>query len=347
KTGAQRQADLVKMMLVNPILTLQQKAPMLQADTSTETRVMHLPSGRTISYAEYGNPKGMPILFCHAITGCRMMMPVASVNSGKAGFRLIVPDRAGYGLTSPAQSDPMQQWLEDMRHFLPQLGISKCCIAGHSAGGAYAMAMAVEFPDIVNHLCLISSVAPLRNLQDADYLLPVSRMVVHLARNNPEAARAFLKLSMQTALKEPDSYLRLITNSSPDLDKEVLGNAGLKQHLLDAFRETSRQGVGHMVDELMYISTRWKVDPAKIPCPVSIWHGMEDKHAPFPLVRHFHARLKQVVHTSWMEGAGHYMLFHHWSAIEKQLCTKKKGKSGANTLALLAWASSLLFGKHL
>ncbi|MDQ6966241.1 MAG: hypothetical protein Q9M23_04895, partial [Mariprofundaceae bacterium] len=80
---------------------------------------------------------------------------------------------------------------------------------------------------------------------------------------------------------------------------------------------------------------------------VSIWHGTEDKHAPFPLVRHFHTRLKQVVYTSWMKGAGHYMLFHHWPAIEKQLCTKKKGKSGAGTLALLAWASSLLFGKHL
>ena len=348
KTGAERQADLDKMVFINPILALQQKPPALQSGISSKTRVMRLPSGRTISYAEYGDPIGMPVLFCHAITGCRLMLPVESISRGKCGFRLIAPDRAGYGLSSPALQDPMQQWLEDMRHFLQQLGISECCVAGHSAGGVYAMALAVEYPDIVNHLCLISSIAPLRNLADAAHLLPINRMVIHLARSNPEAARAFLKLSMQAALKEPDSYLKLITNSSPDMDREVLEDAGLKQHLHEAFRETTRQGIGHIIDELMYISTRWRISAGAIACPVSIWHGKQDKHSPFTLIDRFRNRLKQVVHTSWMEGAGHYMLFHHWPAIENQLCPKKKAKPDAAIPAvLLAWVASLPLGQCL
>lgn len=322
KTGAERQADLVKMVLINPILTLQQNAPP-QCSPSKESNVIRLPSGRILSYAEFGNPNGEPLLFCHALTGGRLMLPVDAAGGVKTRFRLIAPDRAGYGFSSQAQGDPMQQWLEDMRQFLPQLGIRQCCVAGHSAGGAYAMALAVDLPDIVNHLCLISSVAPLRNLDDAAHLLPVNRMVLHLARSNPEAARAFIRLSMLAALREPDSYLKLITNSSPDMNREVADNAALKQHLLDAFRETTRQGIAHLIDELMYISTRWRLNPARIPCPVSIWHGTQDKHSPFPLMLHFQSRVKQLEQTRWIKDSGHYILFHHWSAIEKQLCTKK------------------------
>jgi len=328
KTSTQRQADLIKMVLINPILTLQQSDNNLSQEVqpSAHTRIMRLPSGRTLSYAEHGDPKGKPLLFCHPITGCRLMLPKDSGMLKKHRLRLIVPDRAGYGLSSPAETDPMQQWLQDMHHFLPLVGIDQYGLIGHSAGGAHAMALASEQPDKVRHLCLISSVAPLSDIENASELLPVNRMIVHLARNNPCAARSFLKLSLQAALKKPDSYFKLITNSVPDLDKEVLNNPQLKQLLLDTFSETTRQGNKHLIEETMYLSTLWQVRPEQISCPVSIWHGTEDKHAPFSLMQAFSRSLGQVEETKWYEGAGHYMLFLYWDEIVENLCRKNKNK---------------------
>jgi len=327
KTGTRRQADLVKMVLVNPILTLQQRSSP-QAGKSpnrlNDTLIARLPSGRTLSYAEYGDPKGKAVLFCHAITGCRLMVPADKARLARMKIRLIAPDRAGYGFSSPANENCMQQWLEDMRHFLPMMNVSSCCAIGHSAGGAHAMALAAAFPALVERLCLISSVAPLRNVTDTRHMLPINRMVIHLARSNPEAARSFLRLSLQVAKKKSDSYFSLITNSLPDLDKEVLGNTELQQHLLGAFAETTRQGIDHLIDEIMYISTSWRINARQINCPVNIWHGTDDMHAPFTLMEKFSQRLQQDVATNWMDGAGHYMLFKHWPEIVSGLHSGNK-----------------------
>lgn len=327
KTDTRRQADLVKMVLVNPILTLQQRLPPPAGKPQNrlnDTLVARLPSGRTLSYAEYGDPKGKVILFCHAITGCRLMVPADKAQLAGMKIRLIAPDRGGYGFSSPVSKDCMQQWLEDMRHFLPLMNVSSCCVIGHSAGGAHAMALASAFPDLVDRLCLISSVAPLRSVSDTRHMLPINRMVIHLARSNPEAARSFLKLSLQVARKKSDSYFSLITNSLPDLDKEVLGNAELQQHLLDAFTETTRQGIDHLIDEMMYISTAWRINARQINCPVHIWHGRDDMHAPFTLMEKFSQRLRQDVARNWMDGAGHYMLFNHWPEIVSGLHSGNK-----------------------
>ena len=328
KTGAQRQADLIKMVLINPILTLQRGLPEQQKKNqlSRDTLIARLPTGRSISYAEYGDPKGKPLIFCHAITGCRLMLPPQSNLMAGKRIRLIVPDRAGYGFSSPACTDPMTQWLEDMRHFITHLGVTRCCVLGYSAGGAYAMALAEALPSIVEHLCLISSVAPINKATDSKYLLPVNRMIIQLARNNPVAARSFLKLSMQVALKKPDAYFDLITNSIPDLDKEVLNDSRLKRLLLDAFKETTRQGIDHLIEEFLYLSTQWYVDSQKIACPISIWHGKEDRHAPFPLMQRFSRTLEQCDQTNWMDGAGHYMIFHHWDSIVEKFCPGKKSR---------------------
>jgi len=326
KTGAKRQAELVKMLLVNPILALHKGTPAMQRKTRAgrETLLIRLPSGRTISYAEYGDPKGKPVLFCHAVSGCRLMLPSDTSLLNGTGIRLIVPDRAGYGFSTRANGNSMKQWLEDMELFLPQVDAPACCVIGHSAGGAHAMSLAITYPYMVNKLCLISSVAPLRNIADVKQLLPINRLVIHLARSNPDAAREFLKLSLRSALNKTDSYFKLITNSPRDLDMEVMDNAGLRKHLLDAFSETTRQGIGHLVDELMYISTCWQVNPRQINCPVEIWHGMEDMHAPFSLMEKFSSRLPQCTQTNWIDGSGHYMLFKHWPQIVEGLCKAKR-----------------------
>lgn len=318
KTGAERQADLVKMVLVNPILTLQQREsePASSAPRQNDTLLSRLPTGRTLSWAEYGDPKGSPVLFCHAITGCRLMLPADAVRLGKKRIRLIVPDRAGYGFSTPAEGkNCMQQWLEDMRYFLPHLGITRCCVVGHSAGGAHAMRLAAEFPERVGRLCLVSSIAPLQNKADVKDILPFNRMLISLARRNPVAARGLFRLAFQAAVKKPDGYFNLVLNSVPDLDREVLGNPALKRHLLACFNETTRQGIEHLITETMHIATDWHVDAADIRCPVCIWHGKEDRHAPFPLMHRFSGAFEERPETHWLEDAGHYMLFYRWEEI--------------------------------
>lgn len=237
----------------------------------------------------------------------------------KKRLRLIVPDRAGHGCSSPAVGNCMEQWLEDIQLLLLLLGLERITIIGHSAGGAYAMALAQAHPCTVERLCLVSSVAPLRNITDTRHMQPLNRMIIHLARSNEEAARGFLKLSLQAAMKDDGAYFKLLTNSLPDTDEEVLEDTALRSRLVEAFREGTKQGTAHLIDELMHLSSDWRFNPKQLSCPVSIWHGRKDMHAPFRLMEKFSSRLKSPASTHWLEDAGHYLLFHHWPEIVEEL----------------------------
>jgi pimeloyl-ACP methyl ester carboxylesterase len=62
-----------------------------------------LRDGRTLGYAEYGDPNGKPLLWFHGFPGCRLDGKLVEEAAGAAGVRVIAPDRPGmvYRHSSP------------------------------------------------------------------------------------------------------------------------------------------------------------------------------------------------------------------------------------------------------
>jgi len=322
KTGVQRQADLIKLVLSNPILTLQylESSGRAPAPHTQDSQLLHLSSGRTISWAEYGDPKGSPVLFCHAITGCRLLIPQDCTPLTRHGIRLIVPDRAGYGLSTPASAGScMQQWLEDIELFMACLGIRSCPVIGHSAGGGFALDLASIYPERVEKLILLGSVLPLGNRADIRHLLPINRVLIQLGRKNPTVARTLLALSMQVLLKKAGSYFGLVNKDIAHLDSAVLEDPIMRKLLDDSFRETTRQGSSHMQDEMLYLATCWRGNPDNISCPITLWHGDQDKLTPRPVVEKFQQRLGKRGKLHWVEDAGYFLHFHQWHDIIRDI----------------------------
>lgn len=320
KIGVRSQADLVKKILNNPALVFQEHSKTIPVNTANRTtQMIRLSSGRTISWAEYGDPEGRPVVLCHALTGCRLSVPSNEKQLKKYRLRLIVPDRAGYGFSTPASTDIEHQWLEDMRLFLPAIGASNCTLIGHANGGAHAIKWAILLPEMVNRLCLVSSIVPLLQEDDMQDILPIKRMLFKLVSNNRVAAKGFLKLAFKAGIKKPTGYMELFQDNIPYLDREMIDDPEIMQLLLNGFAETTRQGVEHMVDELLYIAESWRLDPKDIRCPVSIWHGRKDKHAPIALMQKFSKTLPENPATHWVKNSGHYMLFYRWSDIIKDI----------------------------
>ncbi|WP_298600239.1 alpha/beta fold hydrolase [Zoogloea sp.] len=78
----------------------------------------------------------------------------------KSGFRLLLPDLAGFGYTPAPAGEPLdrQAWLGQIVAFLDALGIERCHVIGNSFGGSMALALAIEHPERVNKLVLMGSV---------------------------------------------------------------------------------------------------------------------------------------------------------------------------------------------
>jgi len=158
---------------------------------------------------------------------------------------------------------------------------------------------------------------------DISGILPVNRMIIRLAKVNKTAARAFINVSVQALAKKPAIFFEASLKSISPHDRMMLEQGDLKRQLIDWFSESTRQGTEHLAEEILYIFNDWHIDPKQLKCPVTIWHGLADKHAPPVLMQRFAENLPHCKSTHWLPEQGHYLLFSQWAAIINELkCLK-------------------------
>ena len=93
---------------------------------------------RTVGYAEYGDPDGVPALFLHGTPGCRLTRPLDEDLYSRLGLRVLVVDRAGYGASSPLAGRRVVDSVDDLIAVLdsepPALGGPHQLAVGRGAG---------------------------------------------------------------------------------------------------------------------------------------------------------------------------------------------------------------------
>jgi len=74
------------------------------------------------------------------------------------GYRVIVPDLPGYGLSSkPEDNEYILDYFVGVLHqFLQITGISRCTLVGNSLGGAIALKYALDYPQEITKLILMA-----------------------------------------------------------------------------------------------------------------------------------------------------------------------------------------------
>src|SRR5271166_5013261 len=70
------------------------------ADRAAEDRLFQLPSGRKLSYGEFGAPRGIPVFGFHGTPGSRFMFRLVHEPAKRLGIRVIAPERPGFGLST-------------------------------------------------------------------------------------------------------------------------------------------------------------------------------------------------------------------------------------------------------
>ncbi len=77
----------------------------------------------------------------------------------EAGFRVIVPDRIGYGRSSkPDMPYNLHIFASNAKALLDHLGIKKTAIVGHSMGGMVASRFAMSYPEATTHVAMVNQI---------------------------------------------------------------------------------------------------------------------------------------------------------------------------------------------
>jgi pimeloyl-ACP methyl ester carboxylesterase len=140
-----------------------------------------LPDGAHLYYDDLGG--GPAMLLLHAGWG-RYVNWFYSQIEAFADHRLVIPDRRGYGRSTPLNhlpADYHRHNADDMLALLDGLSIDEAALWGHSDGAVIAAWMAIQAPDRVRAVILEGT---------------------HLWRRKPRSAEAF-----RAGISQPEDYL--------------------------------------------------------------------------------------------------------------------------------------------
>ncbi len=230
---------------------------------SLQTYTCTLPDGRALAYTRCGPTRGIPVVAHHGTPGSRLFVALLAESAISTGVQLIVPDRPGYGRSSPPPRDwSWQNWQDDMIHLLDTESIDQAATLGFSGGGPFALAAA--HCDRITRLALVSTVVP-----------PTENIFSTLSKV-PLALRGLFRLSKILAnISGPEAVVKQYTDRSvPETIAEAVA---------DDFHEALRKGANAVVRETrLFTKTPVELD---VNTPVRAWHGTKDENAPLSAVQ--------------------------------------------------------------
>jgi len=273
---------------------------------------IRLPQGRLLGYAEYGDPRGAPVLMLHGLPGSRFQRHPDESIAARHGARVIVFERPGFGLSSPAPRESLLARAADAAALADALGLARFRVLAVSGGAPAGCACALG--GRVERLALVSGVGPPESMRAAMALGP--RLGFALARRAPAALRPFVALGARAALRAlraPGSEFDRLAHRLPEADRRVLARADVRAMFAEDLRAAFAQGVDAFVNDLVLSARPWGFAPDAIRVPTDIWHGEADPIVPPAAARAFAAIPGSRLHL--FPGEGHYLVFERWGEI--------------------------------
>jgi len=225
-----------------------------------------LADGRTLAYTCSGAPDGVPVVAHHGTPGSRLFAGLLSDAAAAEGVRLIVPDRPGYGRSSPPPSDwTWWDWQDDLTELLDAMSIDRAALLGFSGGGPFAVAAATS--EWASRLGLVSSVIP-----------PAETGLATLSKI-PLAVRLLFRAA--SALATAAGPGTIVTQYT---DRPV--SAPTARAVAEDFHEALRQDTRAVERENRSFATT-ALDPNRLSAPTHAWHGTRDDNTPLAPVRAF------------------------------------------------------------
>lgn len=316
KTGTNRQPELLREVFASAIMcsgldnTEQAFAKLAPSRVS-------LPDGRTMAYAEYGDPDGIPVLFHANAVGSRLQRHPNDALTRELKIRLIVPDRAGIGLSDPCEDYSYQQWAADATHLLDALGITKVAALGFCMGAPFACALARMHPDRVSVLGIVGGCAAGPPLA-TDRTHPVHRMIANAAIRSPGLHRFMIRVATRSAIANPDSYFGHVQKSLCKSDAEALQSPEIRNNLISSGIEGARQGSSAIARDMRMQLRPWGFEPEAICAPSVYWFGVEDQMASIGHARQLAGQLPEC-ETRFRDARGHLLIYQDWSEILQTL----------------------------
>jgi pimeloyl-ACP methyl ester carboxylesterase len=255
-------------------------------NTSESQSSVTLKDGRKLAFAEVGDKHGKPVLLLTGTGTGRSQAYWFDSAARKAGVRLIVTDRPGYGHSDPHPDLTFLNYVDDVRELLDHLGLARVAVAGMSGGGGYAMACGYRIPERVERVVMVCGMVPappavFKKMSGA------VRTIFWLTRHMPRLATWLLNRMQGGGLDPDGDAIKRKLKQLPEADRRVLERSDMRELSFGApARDAMRQGMGIFVHEMALYGEPLGFELAEVRAPVRVWHGLLDANVVIDIARY-------------------------------------------------------------
>ena len=278
------------------------------ADVSDRSSILRLPDGRRLAYAEYGDPRGRPLIYNHGLLSSRFEAVFADGAARRLGLRLIAVDRPGCGGSDPLPGRRLLDWPWDVAALAAALRLPHFHVFGVSGGGPYALACASALAGRVTGLTLVCPLGPPDTLVGLEE--GAGTRLFEFAGRHQAAARVALAPLGLWLRHWPIGFAERMMAAASPTDRAALREPPIRAGFAAALREGVRQGVGGALADIALYVQDWGFGLEHVGVPVQLWQGGADHTVPPAVARALAGRLPQCA-VHFLPDEGHFSLPVH------------------------------------
>ena len=265
------------------------------------------------------------VVVCHGAPGAGIFDPDPAQTRAR-NVRLLSVDRPGYGGSSPVAAGAwatVASAADDLATVLDGMNVDRVGVAGWSAGGRVALALAARRPDLVDRVAVIATPAP---DDEVPWIEPEQRdELERLGALTPDEAHAVLAERLDSVVPE-DPYapeaMRLLGAGSAD--ETVLRAPDVRIRLGELLRAAFVQGShGLAADIAGYCLQPWGFEPEAVEAKTLLLYGSRDPLADPRHGRWWQSRLPDG-QLEVVPGAGHLLVVPMWARVLSHLAPDRE-----------------------
>lgn len=245
-------------------------------------------------HCEEVNPAGNPpVLLIHGLGSAGGDWVLQFGPLANAGYRVLAPDMRGFGRSSAPPEVTVQAMAQDMVLFLERMSAVPAHVVGISMGGAIALQLALDHPEMVRRLVLVNTFARIRPLGLGGWLY-------------------FMARAVQTFLAGPERQAELVARRLfPHPHQQAL-----RENLIRRISQTNPCAYRSAMRSLMQFDVRHRLGELRM--PVLVVTGAEDTTVPPSVQRALAQGIPGARHVV-VEGSGHGIIADNPEAFNRIL----------------------------
>lgn len=275
---------------------------------SEEYLITKLSDNTTVSFADYGDPAGAPLILLHGWPSSRLQGRSVDEAARANGLRLLVPDRPGIGDTTFQPGRTLADWPGWFAQFCDALELGNIHLLAISGGAPYLYATAHAMPERLRSATIMCGAVPLSLFPNRREMMLPYRVLLGMRARAPWALSGVIGFG---GLVAKHRVLRPVLSGIhrflPKSDRCAIAGRDTQECLLEGFQLAVANGGPAVVADADIYLENWEFRLEDIDYPIHFWHGENDNNIPISMVRKVADALPNSI-PHWIPEEGHYSI---------------------------------------